>query len=759
MSASSTSLPHTAAMDGYANPDVERSLTRAVPRGTEAFFLLDGIRCGACALTIEQALQGLSGMVEAEVNFATHRARAVWDPDKLRLVDVLGAIENAGYSARPYDSAKTDTGLLSERRERLYRLGVAGLFGMQVMTLSVALYAGEFYGMDAGLRQLLRWLALLLTLPVIGYAGMTFFSSAFRDLRRLRLGMDVPVSLGLLFAFGGSFYATVRSHGDVYFDSVVMFVFFLLLARFFEFTARARHARVAESLITAPPATATRIQTRNGIRSEALVVASALAPGDRIYVESGDTIPADGVVDLGATTVDESILTGESRPVEKSAGEEVIAGSLNQENPVEIRVTRAAKDSTLEQTLRLMERARQIKPRTIQLADRVAARFVSVVLLLAAAVAVYWWHTAPGEWLAVTISVLVVTCPCALSLATPAAFTAAVGGLARRGLVVTRGHALERLALIRRFVFDKTGTLTQGRIRLIAVRPHAGEDEANVLRIAASLERGAGHPIGRALAARNTAPAWTADDVKVTPGGGIEAGVNGRRYAIGSPEFIRARIDPGDGMDHVETPADTATRVLLADEHKVLASFFLSDSLRPDAFALMEHLRRLGIGISLLSGDRPQTVKNIGALLKIDDAHGGLGPEDKLARLRAMQHRGEVVAMAGDGINDAPVLAGADVSIAMGSGPRAAQASADLILLSDRLEDIAAGVTIARRTRRIIIQNLAWAAGYNLLALPAAALGLVPPWLAALGMSLSSLVVVANGLRAGRVPAPEYRSA
>jgi Cu2+-exporting ATPase len=752
MSASATTLNHAATIDGYADRDVERRLTRSVAGGTEAFFLLDGIRCGACALAIERALQGLSGVVEAEVNFATHRARAVWDPDKLRLVDVLGAIERAGYSARPYDAAKTDARLLSERRDRLYRLGVAGLFGMQVMTISIALYAGEFYGMDAGLRQLLRWLALVLTLPVIAYAGMTFFSKALRDLRRARPGMDVPVSLGLLIAFGGSVYATVRAEGDVYFDSVVMFVFFLLLARYFEFSARARHARVAESLVTAPPATAMRIQTRNGMRHETPVVASALAPGDRIYVASGDTIPADGVVEHGATTVDESILTGESRPVEKSAGEEVIAGSLNRENPVEIRVTRAAKNSTLEQTLRLMERARQIKPRTIQLADRVAARFVSVVLVLAVAVAVYWWHTAPGEWLAVTVSVLVVTCPCALSLATPAAFTAAVGALARRGLVVARGHALERLATITRFVFDKTGTLTRGRLRLAAVRLHADLDEETVLRLAASLERGAGHPIGRAFPAHNTAPVWTAGDVKVTPGAGIEAFINGRRYAIGSPAFISARIDPGGRPDYTETAGDTATCVLLADENKVLASIFLSDCLRPDAFALTERLRRGGIRISLLSGDRPQTAKAIGALLKIDDAHGALGPKDKLARLQAMQNRGEVVAMAGDGINDAPVLAGADVSIAMGSGPRAAQASADLILLSDRLEDVAAGVTIARRTRRIVIQNLAWATGYNLLALPAAALGLVPPWLAALGMSLSSMVVVANGLRAGRVP-------
>ncbi|HEY5701003.1 MAG TPA: cation-translocating P-type ATPase [Gammaproteobacteria bacterium] len=751
MSATSTALPDTP-VNVYADTAVEQSLTRPVPQGTEAYFLIDDIRCGNCALTVERALQNLSGIIEAEVNFATHRARAVWDPGKLRLIDVLNAVRNSGYAARPFDSAKTESGIRFERRDRLRRLGIAALFGMQVMTISIALYAGEYYGMEATIEQMLRWLALVLSLPVIGYAAIPFLSAAIDGLRHARLNMDVPVSLGLLVAFLGSVHATVRAQGDVYFDSVSMFVFLLLLARYFEFSIRARHARDAESAITEPPATAVRIGTEGGVRTETLVVASALVVGDKVFVACGEIIPADGVIIKGTTTVDESLLTGESLPIAKAAGDAVIAGSVNFDNPVEMRVVCATDDSTLAHTLRLMERARQLKPKTLALADKVAAHFVGAVLMLAAVVAAFWWYTAPDQWLSVTISVLVVTCPCALSLATPAAFTAAIGNLARRGLILTRSDALERLTKINRFVFDKTGTLTIGRLTVRSICLYADLDEAHVLRIAASLEHGVNHPIGHAFTRRGNLPACPAVDLQVTPGRGVQGRVDGRLYAMGSADFIRDRLPAGDRVRSIESSAPADALVLLADENDVLASFTLEDVVREDASALVAHLRGFQVNISILSGDRSQNVEQVSAALDIPDARSALRPEEKLAAIREMQQRGEVVAVAGDGINDAPVLAGADVSIAMGNGPRAAQASADVILLSDRLEDIAAGVAIARRTRRIVIQNLSWALAYNVLALPAAVAGMVPPWLAAIGMSLSSLVVVANSLRAGQSP-------
>jgi Cu2+-exporting ATPase len=485
----------------YADASVERTFTRpAQGGGVETFLLVDGIQCGGCALSIEKALRKLSGVHRAEINFATHRGRVAWDPDRLRLVDLLRTVHETGYAARPYDPAQRETALESERRGRLRRLGIAGLFGMQVMTLSIALYAGDFSGMDDWIRELLRWASLLLVLPVLGYAGAPFFASAFRDLRRLRAGMDVPVSLGLLIAFAGSVHATFTGEGAVYFDSVVMFVFLLLLARYVEFTTRARHVRVAESLITAPPATAVRIEETAGSRNETRVIASTLAPGERAFVAAGETVPADGMIVSGRSTVDESLLTGESRPIDKSAGDRVIAGSVNFDSPIEIRVERAADETLLAHTLRLVERARTMKPPAERLADRVASRFVAGVLILAAAIAAYWWHTAPDRWLPVTIAVLVVSCPCALSLATPAALTAAIGALAKNGLVVTQSHALETLARVNRFVFDKTGTLTKGLLSVSHVKLHADVAEQQAIEIAASLERGSNHPVGRAIA-------------------------------------------------------------------------------------------------------------------------------------------------------------------------------------------------------------------------------------------------------------------
>lgn len=734
----------------YAHPFVEERFARPTADGArEVFLLIDGIRCGGCALNVERSLQKLDGVSQAEVNFSTHRARVVWDGSRLKLVDILEAVLGSGYGARPYDPSRRESGLEAERRRRLRELGIAGLFGMQIMAISLALYAGDFDGMEESLRVLLRWASLALVIPVIAYSANPFFLNAAADLRRFRTGMDVPVSLGLLIAFTGSVYATIKGAGAIYFDSVAMFVFFLLLARYVEFGARARHARIAESLVTAPPAMATRLhEAPRGLTREP-VLAETLAPGDRIMVACGETVPADGVVDTGQSTLDESLLTGESRPVHKAAGDPVIAGSVNFENPIEIRVTRAVDQSLLAATLRLMERARAAKPPAERLADRIAGRFVAAVLLLAVIVALYWWQVAPDRWLPVTLSVLVITCPCALSLATPAALAAGVAALTKRGVIATRSHVLETLARADRFVFDKTGTLTLGKLSLSRVVIHGDMSEDSVIRIAAGLEHNVSHPVARSIRSHCLEPPADVKAVAVTPGRGVEGCAGGRRYFIGSVNFIEERLaDPRISRNFDARHGET--RVLLADESRVLASFVLGDELRPDASRLTAQLRSMGFELSLLSGDRQETAGLLASHLGISDVRGGLVPEQKLAAIRRFQASGEIVAAAGDGINDAPVLAGAGVSFAMAGGPEAARASADLILISDRLENIAASVSIARRTRAVIAQNLTWAVAYNLLALPAAALGYVPPWLAVIGMSLSSLIVVGNSLRAGR---------
>ncbi len=736
----------------FSHPFVEERFTRATADGaTEAFLLIDGIRCGACALNIERSLQKLTGVLEAEVNFSTHRARIVWDGSRLKLVDILTAVLNSGYGARPYDPSQRETGLEAERKRRLRQLGISGLFGMQIMAISLALYAGEFNGIEDSLRALLRWASLVLVLPIIAYAASSFFLNAAADLRRGRTGMDVPVSLGLLIAFTGSVHATLTDTGAIYFDSVAMFVFFLLLARYVDFSARARHARIAESLVTAPPTMATRVRESGRELSREQVLAATLVPGDRVIVACGETVPADGVMLSGQSTVDESLLTGESRPVIKAVGEPVMAGSVNFENPIEIGVKRVADDSLLATTLRLMERARAAKPPAEHLADRIAGRFVAAVLLFALIVALYWWHAAPDRWLPITISVLVITCPCALSLATPSALAAGVGALTKRGLIVTRGHVLETLARANRFVFDKTGTLTWGKLDLSRVEVHGNLSEDSAVRIAAGIEQNVSHPVARSIRSHCVGAPAEAKHVTVTPGRGAEGYVEGKRYLIGCLSFVAERLADPQLVRRFDTRHGD-TLVLLADDSSVLASFLLRDATRPDALPLVAYLRSMGFKLSLLSGDRPQTAELLALHLGIQDTSGDLLPQQKLATIREMQAGGEIVAVVGDGINDTPVLAGANVSFAMAGGPEAARASADLILMNDQLENIAASVSIARRTRTVISQNLIWAAGYNLLALPAAALGFVPPWLAAIGMSVSSLIVVANGLRAGTTP-------
>lgn len=741
--------------DPFAHPFVEERFTRATTDGSrEAFLMIDGIRCGGCALNVEHSLQQLVGVSEAEVNFSTHRARVVWDGSRLNLVDILTAVLNSGYGARPYDPSLRESGIDAERRRRLRQLGIAGLFGMQVMAISLALYAGDFYGIESSLRALLRWASLVLVIPVLVYAANSFFLRAGADLRRGRTGMDVPVSLGLLIAFAGSVHATLTGVGAVYFDSVSMFVFFLLLARYVEFSARARHARIAESLVTAPPTMAVRLHKSGREPTRETVPAATLVPGDRVIVACGETVAADGVVASGQSTLDESLLTGESRPVHKAVGDSVVAGSVNFENPLEIRVTRFADDSLLATTIRLMERARAAKPPAERMADRIAGRFVAAVLLLAVIVALYWWQAAPDRWLPITISVLVITCPCALSLATPAALSSGIGALTKFGLIVTRGHVLETLARANRFVFDKTGTLTRGKLELSRIDVHGCLDEEGALRIAAGIEQNLSHPVSRSIRSRCLGTPAEAKDIAVFPGRGAEGRVNGKRYYIGSSSFIAERLSDRRPLRRPDA-AQEDILVVLADESSVLATFLFRDELRSDAPGLVDRLRSMGFSLSVLSGDSPQTARWIASRLGIQESSGGLLPEQKLAAIRQMQDAGGIVAAVGDGINDAPVLAGADVSFAMAAGPEAARASADLILISDRLSSIAASVFIARRTRTVIAQNLVWAVAYNLLALPAAALGLVPPWLAAIGMSLSSLIVVGNGLRAGSASLPK----
>ncbi len=729
----------------YDKPEVQRSFINDADskQGNirQASLILEGIVCAACVWLNERHVNALPGVLEFRVNYSTHRASLKWDDSRIHLSDILKAIAAIGYIGHPFDPGRQEKIYKKERTQALKRLAIAGLGAMQVMMLAVALYAGAAEGMEARMETFFRWVSLIMATPVVLYSARPFFTAAFRDLRHRQLGMDVPVALAIGGAYLASLWATVTQSGEVYFDSVTMFTFFLLAGRFLEMAARHRAGQAAEELVKLLPAMATRL----GDDGEEVVAVSQLAPGDRLRVKPGESIPADGVIVEGRSSIDESLLTGESLPLPRGKGDRVIGGTVNVESPIIVSVDKVGEDTVLAAIQRLLNRAQSEKPRLASLADRVAGVFVGVILLLALAVGLWWWQHQPDQAFWIVLSMLVVTCPCALSLATPAALTAATGSLTRLGVLTTRGHALETLSKTTHMVFDKTGTLTTGRLSLQAVEVFGDLDEPTCLQIAAALEHASEHPLAQAIVHVTDYDAASATHIQATAGQGIEARIDGLRYRIGQLDYVR-QLAPDQSV-----PADLddseQTRIALGSEAGLLAMFSLADSLRPGSRETIAQLEAQGITCLLYSGDSKAAVARVARELGIEHWQARMTPEDKLAALKALQAQGAVVAMVGDGVNDAPVLAGAQVSIAMGSGTQLAQASADMILLSEQLLHLPRVVAMARQTLKIIRQNLAWAVVYNLVALPLAAMGHVAPWMAAIGMSFSSLIVVVNALR------------
>ncbi len=721
----------------YDNETLQRSFVHVRDDDVrEAALMLEGIVCAACVWLSERHVGALDGVLAFHVNYSTHRAQVTWDNSRIRLSDILKAITEIGYHAHPFDPSRQEALQKKERNRALRRIGIAGVGTMQVMMMAVALYLGEYQGMDEGIRNLLRWASMIVTIPVIGYAGQAFFQSAWRDLRQRRLGMDVPVSLAIGLAFLASAWATWSGTGHVYFDSVTMFIFFLLIGRTLEMTARHKAGQVAEELVKLMPATAHRL-TADGVES---VAVAELAVGDRLVVKPGEVIPADGVIVEGRSSINEALLTGESLPRLKQVGEQVIGGTINSESPLTIEVDRIGQDTVLAGISRLLERAHAEKPRVAELANRVAGWFVAGLLLVAAAVFAYWYLHRPEDALWITLSVLVITCPCALSLATPVALTAATGSLTARGVLTTRGHALETLARATDMIFDKTGTLTHGRLRVTGVTRLADLDEAWLRRLAAGLEGFSEHPVAEALKAGVEAP-LVLEVVEAETGRGVTGRFDGEFYRLGSLDHLRAWHP---GLEPVEAEGST---IYLGSRERPLAAFHLADEPRREAASVVRALAAQGVTVHLLSGDNREAVAAIAGRLGIEQWAAEQLPQDKLDYLRRLQSQGRVVAMVGDGVNDAPVLAGAQVSIAMGKGAQLAQASADMVLLGDDLTVLPFSVEMARRTLKIIRQNIGWAIGYNLTALPLAAAGYIQPWMAAIGMSGSSLFVVLNALR------------
>ncbi len=722
------------------HPVAQEAFVAPVKGGQEAQLLIGGITCAACIWLLERHLTALPGVLSFTVNHTTQRARLVWSPEETRLSDLLIAIHELGYTASPYHADEAELTLKAENRTAIIRLLVAGIGTMQSMMLAVPLYFEMISDLSPEFIQLFRWFSLLVATPVVLYSARPFFSNAIRDVRSRHLTMDVPVATAIGLAYAASAWVTFFGGDEVYFESVCMFTFFLSLGRFIEARARYRAGLTGAALGSYQPRVATVLR---GEESE-VVAAHQLRPGDRIRVKPGETLAVDGVIVAGHSTLNEAALTGEYLPESHGAGDEVFAGSINGESPIEVEVLRTGSRTRLSGILRILDRVQSEKPRIARMADRIAGVFVSRVLVIAPLVWIGWWLAGADNAFDITLSVLVVTCPCALSLATPTALTSATLKLRRMGFLPTRGHTLETLGEIDTVVFDKTGTLTEGRLHLLGVTPLGDLSSTQLLAIAAGLEQHSEHPIAEVF--RGTRPD-TVVDVKNHLGQGLTGTWHGRPVVIGHRDFIESST----GTEVTLPDSDIqGIDLWLAVDGKVQARLMIDDRVRKDAMDTVRTLQARNIRTVMLSGDRSNHVTRVAHELGIDEAVGGASPEEKLAHLQALSGQGRKIMMVGDGLNDLPSMAGAAVSVAMGSATDLTQLKADGILLGGQLNLLVRAIDASRDTRRIIRQNMMWALGYNLMALPLAAAGLVPPWLAAIGMSLSSLVVVLNALRLSR---------
>lgn len=713
----------------------------------ESQLIVKGIVCAACIWLNETHIKTLPGVVSFQINYSTHRAHICWNDQHTNLQTIMQAISQIGYSAEPYDPARAEAANLEERHQALRHIGVAGFGMMQVMMLAVGLYFGEYLGIDYDSRKLLHWVSLIITTPVLLFSGKLFFENAWRGLKHANLGMDTPVSVAIALAYSASCWSTIVTDGPVYFDAITMFIFFLLLSRYFEMNARHSVSDAAELFLREVPATATRI--KNGLAET--IWANHLEAGDLVTISTGATVPADGVVHSGSGSVDESLLTGEHINKTKCIGDDLIGGSINLESPLIMRVEKTGAATVMSMITQLVQRVRQEQPVVEKLADKIARVFILAVLLIAGCVYL-WWHDT-SQALIITISVLVVTCPCALALAIPTVVTTANSAMTKQGMLPVRADVLSVLARSTDIIFDKTGTLTQGQLQNSTTELYTGYSLESCLRIAVALEQGSNHPIAKALCAsakgstlESTLDVEISNVAQLTTivSAGVEGVIDGITYRIGSYSFVSPSVSTQIPEDAYK--ADVIN-VFLGNQQQILARFCFQDKIRADAKKTINKLKTLGFNVHLLSGDHTSIVAAIARQLDITNVAAELSPAEKLAELNRLKQNGAVVIMVGDGINDAPVLAGADTSIALCHGAHLAQASAGILLVSEKLVAIPRSIELARKVNRIIKQNLVWALLYNISVLPLAAAGFIQPWMAVLGMSFSSLLVVGNAMR------------
>lgn len=728
-------------LQSYDLTEIEQEFTYQSGELKEVILTVENVSCAACAWLIERKLATLNGIEQCSVNTSSARLSLKWHHQSLKLSDILLALAQIGYKAYPFKADVAEQNEVANSKAYLRRLTISGLATMQIMMFAMASYfdVGGASSLSDGLEGYFRYVSLLLALPVVFYSSLPFYQNAFSALLAKRLNMDVPVSIAILLAFSASAYATFTEQGDVYFESVCMFAFFLLLGRYLEQAAKRKAAQSSSNLLRLIPSTATLFND-----SElSSVPAKTLKREQRVLVKPGEVIPCDGVIVAGQTSCNEAILTGEQLPVAKSVNDWVFASTINNDQAIEVVVKEERDQQLITKIIDLQEQAANDKPKLATLADTLSQYVVIGILLLASATYLGWYFIAPENALWYALAVLVATCPCALSLATPSAYTAATTRLQQFGLLAKQGKTLDTLTQIDHICFDKTGTLTTGEFSINAISSQRNTDE--ILAIIATIEAHSNHPIAQAFSSHYDA-SLEAKNVNTVQGSGISAMVDGCYYFVGSQRFVERHC----AESNFNSPSESSNHsviIFLADEQKIIACVELSDQIRSESNALIVNLHDQAIKTSMLTGDNSANADYVAQQLAIDDIKQGQSPTAKLEYLKGLQQQGAIVAMFGDGVNDAPVLSQAHLSFAMGTGADIAKSSADIVILHNDLSAISKSIILAKRTKRIIKQNFCWALGYNLTAVPFAIAGYLPPYVAAIGMSISSIIVVTNSLR------------
>ena len=695
---------------------------------------VEGVHCGACIARIESAMKKLPGVTEARLNFTNRRLHVAWAEGALKPAQILSTLEDIGYRGHPFVPLRAEEEEAAEARRLTRYLAVAGFAAMNVMLLSVSVWAGT--DMTPETRDFFHWASALIALPAAAYAGQPFFKSAWRALRARSLNMDVPISVGVTLALAMSLWETANHAASAYFDSAIMLLFFLLVGRTLEHAMRRKTRAVAGNLA------ALKADTAHCFAGEELVSVpvAALKAGDRVLVKPGERVPADGMVIGGASEIDESVITGETAPRAIASGAQVYAGSMNYSGALTLRVTAAGEGALIDEIERLLEKAASAKSRALRLADRAARIYAPMVHVTAALTAAGWLLAGAGvhDAIVTAIAVLIITCPCALALAIPAVQVVASGALFRAGVILNAGDAVERLAEADTVIFDKTGTLTLPEPRVV----NAASIDPDLLQMAARLALSSRHPLAVALS-REAVSRKPFEGAVEEPGQGVRAAIAGIEARLGSAQFC------GLGHSALAPAQADASHIYFAFGGKSVA-IAIAQKLRPDAVVTVEALRARGLELRILSGDRAAAVAPVAEALGIAQWQGGLKPADKIAIIEDLKRQGRRVLMVGDGLNDAPSLAAAHVSLSPISATDLTQAQADAVFLGERLSPVRDALAIARRARRLMKQNLWFAALYNAVAVPVAIAGLVTPLIAALAMSASSITVTLNALRAAR---------